>query len=73
MLNSVDLPAPFGPITPTMPPGGSLKEVVDQQIVAVAFLQMVEVDHVLAETFRDGMVICATVFCLAFAILSSSS
>ena len=25
ILNSVDLPAPFGPITPTMPPGGSLK------------------------------------------------
>ena len=26
MRNSVVLPAPFGPITPTMPPGGSLKE-----------------------------------------------
>ena len=25
ILNSVVLPAPFGPITPTMPPGGSLK------------------------------------------------
>src|ERR1043166_4916661 len=25
MRNSVVLPAPFGPITPTMPPGGSLK------------------------------------------------
>jgi len=24
--NSVDLPAPFGPITPTMPPGGRLNE-----------------------------------------------
>ena len=26
ILNSVVLPAPFGPITPTMPPGGSLKD-----------------------------------------------
>ncbi len=26
MLNSVDLPAPLGPITPTMPPGGSMKD-----------------------------------------------
>ena len=25
MRNSVVLPAPFGPMTPTMPPGGSLK------------------------------------------------
>ncbi len=25
MRNSVDLPAPFGPITPTMPPGGMVK------------------------------------------------
>ena len=24
--NSVDLPAPFGPMTPTMPPGGSVKD-----------------------------------------------
>jgi hypothetical protein len=26
ILNSVDLPAPFGPITPTMPPGGSMND-----------------------------------------------
>ena len=26
MRNSVVLPAPLGPITPTMPPGGSLKD-----------------------------------------------
>jgi len=25
-LNSVVLPAPLGPMTPTMPPGGNLKE-----------------------------------------------
>ena len=26
ILNRVDLPAPFGPMMPTMPPAGSLKE-----------------------------------------------
>ena len=26
MRNKVDLPAPFGPITPTIPPGGKLKD-----------------------------------------------
>jgi hypothetical protein len=31
------LPAPFGPMTPTMPPGGRRKvQVVDQHLVAVA-------------------------------------
>jgi hypothetical protein len=40
MRNSVVLPAPFGPMMPTMPPGGSLKrQVVDQQPVAVALAQ----------------------------------
>ena len=35
--NSVDLPAPFGPMMPTIAPGGTLKrEVVDQQAVAEA-------------------------------------
>jgi hypothetical protein len=35
ILNSVDLPAPFGPMTPTMPPGGSFEiEVFDQQAIA---------------------------------------
>ena len=28
-LNKVDLPAPFGPMTPTMPPGGKVIEVKD--------------------------------------------
>ena len=39
MRKSVVLPAPFGPITPTMPPGGSGTKVVHQQVVAVALAQ----------------------------------
>ena len=55
MRNSVVLPAPLGPITPTMPPGGSLKrEIVDQQPVAEALRQMLEVDDVVAEPLGDG-------------------
>jgi hypothetical protein len=38
-LNKVDLPAPFGPITPTMPPGGSVKEILEQQFVAIALVR----------------------------------
>lgn len=35
ILNKVVLPAPFRPMTPTMPPGGSLRrQVLDQQLVA---------------------------------------
>ena len=57
MRNKVVLPAPFGPITPTMPPGGNLKvEIVDQQIVAKALGQVIEIDHVLTEPLghRNG-------------------
>jgi hypothetical protein len=53
MRNSVVLPAPLAPMTPTMPPGGSLN---DRSSIAVAFLEMVEVDDVLPEALghRNG-------------------
>ncbi len=48
--NSVVLPAPLGPITPTMPPRGSVKlRSVDEQVVAVALLQMPRLDDDVAE------------------------
>ncbi len=48
------MPAPFGPMMPTMPPGGSLTcQIVDQEIVAKAFAQMLEVDDVLPEPLGD--------------------
>ena len=44
------MPAPLAPITPTMPPGGSLNdEVLDQQAVAEALLQVVGLHHHVAE------------------------
>jgi hypothetical protein len=39
MRNSVVLPAPFGPMTPTMPPAAAERQVVEQQPVAEALLQ----------------------------------
>ena len=49
--NSVVLPAPFGPITPTMPPRGSVKSrsSIEQQ-VAVALAQIARFDDDVAET-----------------------
>ena len=50
MRNSVVLPAPFGPMMPTMAPGGSLKrQVVDQQPLAEGLAQVRDLDHEVAE------------------------
>ena len=49
-LNSVDLPAPLGPITPTMPPGGSVKrQVLEQQLVAIGLGDALDLDDLAAE------------------------
>ena len=62
MRNSVVLPAPLGADDADDAAGRQLEgEFVDQQIVAVAFLEMVEVDDVLAEPLGGRNVICATV------------
>ena len=48
--NSVVLPAPLGPITPTMPPGGNLKVRSSiSRLSPKALLKAFEIDHVLAE------------------------
>ena len=50
MRNSVVLPAPFGPMTPTMPPRGSLKSrFVEQQPVAERLADAVGLDDHVAE------------------------
>jgi hypothetical protein len=50
MRKSVVLPAPFGPMTPTMPPGGSLNErLVDEQLLAEALCEVIGFDHDVAE------------------------
>ena len=50
MRNSVVLPAPLAPITPTMPAGGQReRQVLDQQPVAEALAQAVGLDHHVAE------------------------
>ncbi|WDT78470.1 MAG: hypothetical protein MPW14_14825 [Candidatus Manganitrophus sp.] len=50
MRNSVVLPAPFGPMMPTMAPARQLEaQVVDQQPVAVALAQIDRFDHLVAE------------------------
>ena len=46
---SVVLPAPFGPITPTIPPGGRVAQILDQQSVAVALRDAVGLDHDVSE------------------------
>ena len=75
MRNSVVLPAPFAPMMPTMPPRGMLHEsVVDQQPVAIAFADVVQLDDLFAEprTGRDvqlGRFRCAA--CTSFDISSS--
>ena len=54
MRNSVVFPAPFGPITPTMPPGGKREgHVFNQQIVAISLAHFVSFDHDVAQT-RPG-------------------
>ena len=50
MRNSVVLPAPFGPITPTMPPGGSLKERSSiSSLSPKPFSKLIGLDHHVAE------------------------
>ena len=50
MRNSVVLPAPFGPITPTIPPGGSVeRQVLDEEPVAEALLHVLGADDDVAE------------------------
>jgi hypothetical protein len=44
MRNSVVLPAPLGPMTPTMPPAAAEVEVVDQQPVAEALRDVLGLD-----------------------------
>jgi len=45
MRKIVVLPAPLGPMTPTMPPARQLeREVVDQHAVAIALAQVVRLD-----------------------------
>ena len=46
MRKSVVLPAPLGPMMPTIPPGGSEKfSFVHQQLVAVALVDVLGFDH----------------------------
>ena len=54
--NRVVLPAPLGPITPTIPPGGRLKvRVVDQQPVPEALGETGSAsDHLVTETWTGG-------------------
>ena len=72
--NSVVLPAPFGPITPTMPPGGSLK--VRLSISSLSPKPLVRPSK--STTFwpsrsATGMVICAAWVCFSPACFSRSS
>ena len=54
MRNSVVLPAPFGPITPTMPPGGSLNERSSiSSLSPKPFERCVEIDDIVAEPLGD--------------------
>ena len=73
-LNTVVLPAPFGPITPTMPPGGSLK--VRLSISRLSPKPLVSPSN--STTFcpsrsATGMTICAVVGPFSLAFASSSS
>ena len=54
MRKSVDLPAPFGPMIPTIAPAGIVKvDVVHQQPVAVGFAHARELDHPIAQPLGD--------------------
>ena len=55
MRNSVVLPAPFGPMMPTMmPPRRHEIEILDEQVVAVALLQVPRLDNDVAEPWARG-------------------
>ena len=48
------MPAPLGPITPTIAPAGMTKaEVVDEHAIAERLAHVLEFDHRVAEPFRD--------------------
>ena len=49
MICSVVLPAPFGPITPTMPPGGNEFEPLNERAAVEAFLDVIRLQHDAAE------------------------
>ena len=52
MRNNVVLPAPFGPITPTIPPGGSAKFMSStSRFSTVGFVHAVRFDHDVAESW----------------------
>lgn len=50
MRNRVDLPAPFGPMIPTIAPFGTEAQVVDQDAVAVGFTQVGNLNDFIAQT-----------------------
>ena len=69
MRNSVVLPAPFGPITPTMPPGGSLK--VRSSISRLSpkpFLRSSKSMTFWPSRSATGMTICAVCVCFSAAL-----
>ena len=54
-LRSVVFPAPFGPITPTMPPGGSDKiKILEQHAVAVRLAHAFGFNHHIAQARAVG-------------------
>jgi hypothetical protein len=56
--NSVVLPAPFGPMTPTMPPGGSLKVRSSISSGRHRPFEAFGLDHHVAQPLAGGMTIC---------------
>jgi hypothetical protein len=70
MRNSVDLPAPLGPITPTMPPGGSEKVRSSiSSLSPIALLEPLNLDHLLAQAraVRDDDLGAADAFAFGLA------
>jgi hypothetical protein len=56
MRNSVVLPAPFGPMMPTMPPRGTVEaQVLVQQALAEGLAQVSRLEHQVAEAGPGGM------------------
>jgi hypothetical protein len=49
MRKVVVFPAPFGPMTPTIPPRQTEREVLHQELVAVGLRDPIEDDHIFAQ------------------------